>query len=317
MAYNNMITRSNAEALIPVETSAEIFQAVAERSAVLSLMRRLPNMSTGTRNLPVASAMVSAGFVEGDAGLKPTSSAAWDNKQIVAEEIAVIVPIPENVLNDASYDIWAQIRPQIVEAFGRILDGAVLFGTDAPASWPTGIVPDATTATRTVTAGTGVDLVDDLNSLMGQVEESGYEVTGFAAAPTFKGSLRGLRDQIGGLLYQPSLTAGTPDTLYGQPIFTVRNGAWDGDEAVAIAGDWSQAVYAFRQDLTYKVLDQAVITDGDGNIVYNLAQQDMVALRVKMRVGWQVPNPINALDGTSTRYPFAVLLPEDDGGLGG
>lgn len=83
-------------------------------------------------------------------------------------------------------------------------------------------------------------------------------------------------------------------------------------------GDMSQAVYSIRQDLTVKLLDQAVIQDPEGNIVYNLAQQDMVALRFVMRLGWELPNPINALSpNEETRFPFAVYVPEgttnDDG----
>jgi hypothetical protein len=53
-----------------------------------------------------------------------------------------------------------------------------------------------------------------------------------------------------------------------------------------------------------------VIQDGTGAIVYNLAQQDMVALRAVMRLGWQVPNPITRLQTTTAdRYPIAVYLP--------
>ena len=78
-----------------------------------------------------------------------------------------------------------------------------------------------------------------------------------------------------------------------------------------IAGDFNNAVYSIRQDVTYKVLDQAVIQDpSTGEILYNLAQEDMVALRVTFRMGYAIPNPVTALDGTETRYPFAALVPE-------
>lgn len=88
------------------------------------------------------------------------------------------------------------------------------------------------------------------------------------------------------------------------------NGAWDTEKSILVAGDFSQAVYAIRQDITYKVLDQAVIQDpATGDILYNLAQDDMVALRVTMRLGWEIPNPINALNETDTRFPFASLKP--------
>ena len=44
--------------------------------------------------------------------------------------------------------------------------------------------------------------------------------------------------------------------------------------------------------------------------MYNLAQDDMVALRVTMRLGWEIPNPVNALNETDARFPFAALVPE-------
>ena len=56
------------------------------------------------------------------------------------------------------------------------------------------------------------------------------------------------------------------------------------------------------------MLDQAVISDAQGHIIHNLAQQDMVALRCVMRLGWQLPNPVTQIGGVS-RYPFAVLTP--------
>jgi len=303
-----MITRTNADALIPIEESRGIISAVTHGSAALSLMRRLPNMTSKKKTMPVTSALASAGFVDGDSGLKPLSDAAWKNKIITAEEIAVIIPIPEAVLDDSEYDIFGEIKPQIIEAFGRVVDGAIIWNVDRPTSWPTAIVPGAVAAGKVVTLGTGIDIAADVSEMMATVENSGYDVNGFAAAMTVKSKLRGLRATTGEPIFQPSLTVGTPGNLYGQPIEYPKNGAWDPAQALMLGGDFQQAVYSIRQDMTYKVLDQAVISDGDGKIIYNLAQQDMVALRCVMRLGWQLPNPINRMDeNDETRYPFAVL----------
>ncbi len=317
MPNNNIITRTDAEALIPVEESKEIITAVRQSTAALSLMRKLPNMTAKQRTLPVLSALPVAGFVNGDNGLKAVSAAAWDKKIITAEEIAVIIPIPEAVLDDAQYDIWAELKPSIVEAFGKVIDSAIFFSVNKPTSWENGIVTSAIAKGNVITRSNVSDIVQDINMLMGKVEEDGFDVTGFAGDISNKSSLRGLRDQNGGLLFQPSLTADTPSTLYAQPINYVKNGSWDKTQALLVGGDFSQAVYAIRQDMTYKILDQAVISDGDGRIIYNLAQQDMVALRCVMRLGWQLPNPVTALnpDGT-TRYPFAVLAPQAVSGGG-
>jgi hypothetical protein len=77
-----------------------------------------------------------------------------------------------------------------------------------------------------------------------------------------------------------------------------------------LSGDFSELVYSIRQDITAKVFDQGIIQDAQGAIVFNLMQQDMVALRVVIRLGWQVPNPINRLQQVeANRYPIAVLTP--------
>lgn len=313
MAYNKVIDRSDAAALIPEEVSREIVQGVAETSACLRLFRRLPNMSRKQQRIPVLSALPTAYFVNGDTGLKQTTEQAWENKYLNAEEIACIVPIPEAVLDDADYDIWAEVRPRIVEAFGVVIDAAILFGTNAPDSWPASILDGATSAGHVVALGTGADIYDDImgeNGVISLVEEDGYMVNGHIAAMTMKARLRGLRDANGQPIFVRSMQDRTRYELDGEPMEFPANGAFDVTKALMFSGDFRQAVYAMRQEITYKVLTEAVIQDNTGAIVYNLAQQDMVALRAVMRLAWQVPNPVTRLQPTEAqRYPFAVLTP--------
>lgn len=313
MPYDSQITRSDATALIPEEVSREIISGIPEFSAIMQLATKAPNMSRAQRRVPVLSALPTAYFVDGDTGLKQTSEAAWTNKYFNAEELAVIIPISEAVLDDQDYDIWNEIKPRIMEAMGVAFDAAVLFGTNAPASWPTNVLTAATAAGNAVALGTGVDLYDDLlgeNGVISAVEADGYMATGHIAAMSMRGKYRGLRDADGQPLFKTSMQNSTMYDLDGSPIFFPRNGAINAASALQFSGDFKQLVYAMRQDITYKVLDQAVIQDNAGAIVYNLAQQDMVALRAVIRLAWQIPNPTNRLNSNdNTRYPIGVLTP--------
>lgn len=311
--YNSLISRTDAASLIPEEVAREIVQTVPEQSAVMRMARRLPNMTRAQLRMPVLSGLITAGFVDGDTGLKETSEISWANKYVNAAELAVIVPIPETVLSDVDYDVWGEVRPRILEAFGKAFDQAVLYGTNKPSDWPDGLVTGATAASQAVTLGAGADLYDDILSedgVIAKVEEDGFMVTGHVAALTLRAKLRSLRDNQGLPLFVRTMQQATPYELDGVPVDFPKNGAVDAAQGLLISGDWSQLVYAVRQDVTYKVLTEAVIQDSGGTIQYNLAQQDMVALRVVMRLGWQLPNPINNVNQTeATRYPFAVLLP--------
>lgn len=313
MAYNNVIDRTGAQSLIPEEVTREIIQAVPQASAVMRRARRLPNMSRKQLRMPVLSGLITASFVNGDTGLKQTSEVSWEDVFVTAEELAVIVPIPESVLNDVDYDIWGEVQPRIIEAFGVAFDQAVIYGTNAPSSWPDDIVTAATAASQAITLGTGTDLYDDLlgeSGVVAKVEEDGFMVNGHIAALSMRAKLRGLRDADGNPIFNRVIQASTQYELDGAPIDFPLNGSMIPATALQVAGDWSQLVYSIRQDITYKLLTEAVIQDGSGNIVHNLAQQDMVALRAVMRLGWALPNPINQVNtNDSTRYPFAVLLP--------
>ena len=65
---------------------------------------------------------------------------------------------------------------------------------------------------------------------------------------------------------------------------------------------------AIREDIEMEMFDTGVITDAAKAIIYNLLQQDMVALRVTARFAWAIPNPINRQQPIkANRYPFATI----------
>lgn len=308
MAYDNIISRSDAQALIPEDVAVGVIQGATKESAALQLMRRA-TMATNQQRMPVLSALPVAYFVNGDTGLKQTTEVAWGNKYLNVEEIATIVPIPEAVLEDASFDVWEEIKPKLEEAVGRTLDAAVFFGVNKPSSWPTDITANAVSAGNVIARGTNNaaagGIATDISDVMGTVETDGFDVNGFVTTRSYRRFLRNARATDG----QKLLDIAT-NTLEGEQIVYAMNGLWPTGASAAelFAGDWSQFVIAVRRDMTYKVLDQAVIQDNTGAIIYNLAQQDMVALRLTFRVAWQVANPImydNQVE--ANRYPVGVL----------
>lgn len=308
----NIVNRTDLSGLIPEPVTREIIQGVTEGSAVLQMGRRLPNMTSKTQTMNVLDMLPTAYFVNGDTGMKQTTKMKWDKKKIYAEEIAVIVPIPEAVLDDADYDIWGEVRPRLVETFGKVVDSAILFGTNKPTSWRDSVL-DTCKKAGSVVAATPY-IYDDImaeGGVIAKVEESGYLVNGIMSAIQMRAKLRGLKDLNGVPLFKTDMQGATPYALDGSPMYFPRNGAFDTTKALMFAGDWTELVYSIRQDITFKIFDQGVVQDpSDNSIVYNLMQNDMVALRAVMRLGWEIPNPKTAYnDNIANPCPFAVYAP--------
>ena len=306
-----MITREEAEAIIRQQVVQAIEQDAPKSSTFLSLARKLPNMTSNQTRIRVLDFLPTAYWVTGDTGFKQTSEQAWDNVFLNAEELAVIVPIPEAVFSDAEFDIFGQVTPRVTEAIGARVDGAAIFGINRPAGWRADIITTARQAGNNVAPGS--DLFAALyepNGVWDKVESNGYSVNGAIAKPGFRAQLRGIRDEVGRSMFLANMQQPGQYTLDGTPVTFPENGAFETTVASLVAGDWSKAVYAIRQDITVKILDQGVIQDPTTKaIVYNLAQQDMIALRVVFRMGWALPNPATRLDANRTSCPFAYLEP--------
>lgn len=314
---NNIVGRADlADANLPPQIISEILKTAPEASVMLNRARRV-QMSSATTKQPVLATLPEAYWVNGDTGLKQTTKTTWENLTMTAEELAVIVPIPDALVSDSNIPLWEEVKPLLVEAIGKKVDAATLFGVDKPSSWPTGVIPAAIAAGNAVTVGTGADIAADVASLAGHVSKDGFAVNGFASEPGLQWELVGLRTGQGAPLYSPALAPGQPSGLYGYPLQEVTTGVWDSSVARLLAADWSKFVVGVRQDITFDMFSEGVITDADGKVILNLMQQDSKALRVVFRVGFQVANPLTRLNATAaSRYPAGVLVPAAGAGEG-
>lgn len=301
------ISRTEVASLIAEEYGPNTIKAAVEGSTALAAFPTV-NMGTKTQNLPVLATLPEAEWVGESAteasGVKPTSKVTWANKTLVAEEIAVIVPVHENVLDDATDDILAEIAALGGQAIGKKLDQAVILGVDKPASWTSrALLPEAIAAGQAfqVTGGSANE-----NDLYGAVSKAAAAVaTGLYAPDTLLASLAlrwrlaNLRDGDGNLAFRDQSFAGFS-------TFFNKNGAWDPEEIEALVVDSSAVRIGIRQDVTVKFLDQATV----GGI--NLAERDMVALRFKARFAYVLGTSVrsNGLVGS----PVGAALPAAVGG---
>ena len=311
--FNDLVTRTDVP--IPTEEVGELLKVMPEESVLLKRARRQP-MSTKTVKQTIMTTFPDAYWVDGDTGLKQTTKQSFSQPIMTAEELAVIAVVPDAVIDDSSLPIWATLRPFLAEAIGKKVDQAAIYGIDKPASWPLALVPGAIAA-GVITPGnltaTPADQRKDAGQLVADLglkmaRDAGANLSGLIAQAGTGWELDRIRDADRRPIYD-----GVAGALRGVPFDELKNGAWSsvgtGDTAIPLIGvDWSQVYVGIRQDITVKMLDQAVISDADGKVIFNLAQQDAKALRVVFRVGYQAVMPVNhqQLDPTK-RFPAGVI----------
>lgn len=302
------ISRDEVSTIIQEEYSHELLAAAVSSSAALQAFRKV-DMGTKTTNLPVLATIPEAEFVTetGDGSTKPTAQATWGNKQLVAEEIAVIIPIHENVVDDASVDVLDELTKQGGAAIGRKLDGAVMFGVDKPVSWTSDdLLEAASAASQTVTIGS-VEDGDDIGGSILQaaelVDDAGWEPGALLSRRGLRYRLANLRNVDGTPIFMPSLSnvPGSVDNVFGFDAAWVSGLVWDRDEAEAFVVDPDRIIIGVRQDITVKFLSEATV----GGI--NLAERDMVALRFKARYAYVMGN--TRTDEGAAQTPVASVLP--------
>ena len=314
----------NSSVVLPVEYGREIIRGVLGRSKALELGRRLPDMRGKTYKLNVLSQLPVAGWVKNsttpvgaadEIKNKPIAALAWEGVDLVAEEIACIVPVSLNTLADVEdygVELVPELTEQVIGAFQQVIDATVFFGVDSPWSGYAGIVSAATTAGATVTwdGQGGISFYNAINDAMEYVENSGYVPTAILGGPSLNSAFRSTITTLGVL-------AADQGEIGALPRHIDLTGGFDQSSAFAIVGDFRYLVYSFREEMSMRILYEATLKDpATGTELYNLAQQDMIGFRFTMRLAVALPNPVNRVSGIASgdhinrgasAYPFAVI----------
>jgi len=294
------INRSEVSTIIQEAYSQTLLQSAVAGSTVLTAFPTV-NLGTKLTHLPVLSTLPEAGWVTESAdstGVKPTSEVGWTDLTMVVEELAVIVPIHEDVLADATAPILEEVTRRAGEAIGKKLDQAILFGVSKPASWTSAaLYPAASAASQTITYTTGnantADLVGGITQAARSIAAVGFQPDTLLAPLTFRYDVENVRNSLGDPVWRDESFGGYNTVLN-------RNGAWSGAGVQAIVADSSRVRIGVRQDITVKFLDQATV----GSL--NLAERDMIALRFKARYAYVLGKSATSIGTNKT--PVAALV---------
>lgn len=266
---------------VPVEQATEIMKDIARGSSILKLSK-VSQMESDTKKIPVMTEGAGAYWV-GEGERIQTSKAGWIYPELKAKKLAVIIPVTKEKLKDTTIDVFNELKESIAEAFYKAIDAAAIFGTQSP--FASNIMKCIETSGNKIEVETNTTLDLDVSDAMALVEESGYDVNGFAAKVGIKNSLRKLRDGNGNQLFADGVNG---KEFYSQPIEFSRNGAWDKTKAEIIGADWDKSLVGIRDSLEYEILKEATLegtTDEDGKPI-SLAEQDLIGIKATMRIAY-------------------------------
>ena len=292
----DIIDRSAAQSLIPPELVHEIIQGATKYSVALQIFKRGRNMLRDEVLMPALSMLPEGGWLNSDNAIKPLTDQAWEMVEMYAEEYAARVIIPDNVREDAVFDMWGEILPRLQEHYGKAFDQAVFMGINKPRRFRADLVTACYQAGAVVQSTTNIN--NDINNALSLVEQSGYDPTALVAGVGMKAKFRMNLDGVGRPLYLPFIEQLNK--------YYLNNGAWDDNKALMIVGDFSQAMYSVREDMTVKISADAATNYG--GTLHSMFDEDSQVMRAKWRIGFAIPNPINILNQTNSRFPFAIIV---------
>lgn len=246
--------------LVPDEFERTLVTSLADQNVMRGLVKVIQTTS-GDRKIPVVSTHGTATWLD-EGTPYAESDEAFSQVSLSAFKLGTFLKISEELLNDSAFDVETYLAGEFARRIGAAEEEAFLVGTGT--GKPTGLLHASSGAQSSVTTAkateiTADELIDLHYSLRAPYRKNAVWLTN----DTTVKAIRQLKDANGQYLWQPALTASTPDTVLGRPVHTsvfvpeIKAGA----KTVAF-GDLSYYWVADRQGRSFKRLNELFATTG-------------------------------------------------------
>jgi len=270
---------------LPSDISNEIMQKTQEESAIMRLAHHIALPGRGV-TIPVITGDPTAAWVA-ETAAKPVSNGTPGTKLMSAFKIAVIETFSKEFVRDGAglYDALVQRLPG---ALAGVFDSTIIGATQAPSATNFDTFANCT-AQSILNANNGTYL--GLVAADADVAAHGGVMNGLAFGAQGRALLLTATDTTNRPLFLASANDGVVDKVLGVLTYFNKNlykaGASSGSvpAVVGVAGDWSQAMYGTVAGVEISVTDTATLTSG--NTTINLWQQNMIAVRAEIEVGFR------------------------------
>lgn len=253
-------TDSEGGYLVPDEFEAILVQALEEEN-IFRQLAKIISTSSGDKKIPVVASKGTASWVE-EEGPIPDSDDAFNQVSIGAYKLATMIKVSEELLNDSVFDLQTYIAQEFARRIGAKEEEAFFVG-DASGK-PTGIFHTTGGAQLGVTAASATAItVDEVIDLYHSLKSPYRKNAVFVMNDATIKHIRKLKDGNGVYIWQPSLTAGQPDTILNRPVKTSAYVPTIASAAKTIAfGDFGYYWVADRQGRSFQRLNELYAVTG-------------------------------------------------------
>ena len=252
-------TDSEGGYLVPDEFERTLIEALEEEN----IFRRIATVihsNSGDRKIPVVASKGTAGWID-EEGLYPESDDSFGQLSLGAYKLGTMIKISEELLNDSAFDMEGYITREFARRIGTKEEEAFFKGDGT--GKPLGLLADTGGADIGVTTTGASITADDVIDLYYSLRVPYRKKAKWIMNDSTVSALRKLKDQNGQYLWQPSLVAGTPNTILGCEVISspFMPSIATGEKAIAF-GDYSYYWIADRQGRTFKRLNELFATTG-------------------------------------------------------